>query len=132
MAAGSVSVCSRAVAHNALARRREFQQRHPQSLFRREPALDIVRVQDVEGFSGAEDPALLEWAATANRILLTHDVATVAAYAYVLVRRGEPMPGVFELSRDVPILAAVEDMLLIDRCSRPDEWQAQVRYLPLR
>ena len=28
------------------------------------------------------------------------------------------MPGVFEVSRDVPILVAVEDILLISECSR--------------
>lgn len=42
------------------------------------------------------------------------------------------MPGVFEASRDVPILVAVEDILLISECSHPDEWEGQVRYLPLR
>lgn len=42
------------------------------------------------------------------------------------------MPGVFEMSRDVPIRVAVEDILLLTECSRPDEWEGQVRYLPLR
>ena len=64
------------------------------ALFRRDPALDIVRVQDVEDLCGADDPALPEWAAAANRILLTHDVTTVTAHAYARIRRGEPMPGV--------------------------------------
>jgi hypothetical protein len=30
-------------------------------LLRREPGLDIVRIQDV-GLSGADDPTVLEWA----------------------------------------------------------------------
>jgi hypothetical protein len=42
------------------------------------------------------------------------------------------MPGVFEVSRNVPILLAVEHILLITECSRSDEWEGQVRYLPLR
>jgi hypothetical protein len=42
------------------------------------------------------------------------------------------MPGVFEVSRDVPIRVAVEDILLLNECSRLDEWEGQVRYLPLR
>ena len=37
-----------------------------------------------------------------------------------------------EVSREVPILVAVEDILLISECSRPEEWEGQVRYLPLR
>jgi hypothetical protein len=101
------------------------------ALFRRNPALDIVRVQDV-GLSGAGDPTLLAWAAEATRVLLTHDVSTITAYAYDRVRSGDRMPGVFEVSRDVPILISVEDILLISECSRPEEWEGQVRYLPLR
>jgi len=31
-------------------------------LLRQKPSLDIVRIQDV-GFSGADDPTILEWAA---------------------------------------------------------------------
>jgi predicted nuclease of predicted toxin-antitoxin system len=45
-------------------------------LLRRQPELDIVRVQDV-GLRGADDPTVLEWAAQEGRILLTHDVATI-------------------------------------------------------
>jgi hypothetical protein len=101
------------------------------ALFRRNPALDIVRVQDV-GLSGKDDPTVLAWAAEANRVLLTHDVSTITAYAYDRLRNGHDMPGAFEVSRDVPILVAVEDILLISECSHPHEWEGQVRYLPLR
>lgn len=45
-------------------------------VFRRKPSVDIVRVQDV-GLSGEEDPTILAWAAQEDRILLTHDVATI-------------------------------------------------------
>lgn len=101
------------------------------ALFRRNPALDIVRAQDV-GLGGVDDPTLLTWAAEAARVLLTHDVSTMTAYAYARVRAGHRMPGVFEVSRDVPISTAVADILLIDECSHPKEWEGQVRYLPLR
>jgi hypothetical protein len=83
------------------------------ALFRRDPTMDIVRVQDV-GLSGVDDPALLAWAAEAKRVLLTHDVSTITAYAYDRVRSGQRMPGVFEVSRDVPIRVAVEDILLLN------------------
>ena len=61
-------------------------------MLRRAPDLDIVRVQDVE-LSGADDPTVLEWAAQAGRILLTHDVKTITQYAYERIRAGLPMPG---------------------------------------
>ncbi|MEW5717148.1 MAG: DUF5615 family PIN-like protein [Chloroflexota bacterium] len=100
-------------------------------LLRREPTLDLVRVQDV-GLSGAADPTILEWAAQAGRVILTHDVTTVTRYAYERVRAGKPMPGVFEASRSISIGHAIEDILLLAECSSEDEWEGQVRYLPLR
>jgi hypothetical protein len=98
---------------------------------RRHPAIDIVRVQD-EGLSGAEDPIVLAWAADAGRVVLTHDVSTMTRYAYDRVREGKPMPGVFEVTREVPIGVAIDEILLLAECSLPGEWEGQVRYLPLR
>lgn len=46
----------------------------------RKPDLDLLRVQDTE-MAGADDPAVLEWAAREERILLTHDLATMTGYA---------------------------------------------------
>jgi hypothetical protein len=100
-------------------------------LLRRNPELDIVRIQD-NGLSGVDDPSVLEWAAKEGRILLTHDVTTVSRYAYERVQKGQPMPGVFEVSRGVPISCAIEDILLLAECSLEGEWEGQVRYLPLR
>ena len=82
--------------------------------------------------SGADDAAVLEWAARENRVLITHDVSTMTKYAYDRVRRGEAMPGVFEISRSVPIGRAIEDILLVADCSLQNEWEGQVRYLPLQ
>jgi hypothetical protein len=101
------------------------------ALFRRNAGVDIVRAQDA-GLTGFDDEALLAWAAEQNRVLLTHDVSTITAHAYQRVVNGELMPGVFEVSRDVPIRVAVDDILLIAQCSKPGEWDGQVRYLPLR
>lgn len=99
-------------------------------LLRRRPGLDIVRVQDV-GLRSAPDDKVLAWAANERRLLLTHDVSTVTAYAYQRVRDGLRMPGVFEVRRDVPIATVIDDVLLLDEFSEPDEWEGQVRYLPL-
>ena len=100
-------------------------------LLRRNPDIDIVRVQDV-GLSGANDPTVLAWAADEGRVLLTHDVSTLTRYAYERVQAGQAMPGVFEISRNLAIGAAIEDILLIVECSLEGEWEGQVRYLPLR
>src|ERR1051326_3638670 len=98
---------------------------------RRNPAVDVVRIQDA-GLSGADYPSILEWAAQTGRVLLTHDVSTMTRHAYDRVRDGKPMPGVFEVGRHVPIGLAIEEILILCECSREGEWEDQVRYLPLR
>jgi hypothetical protein len=99
-------------------------------LRRRDDELDIVRVQDVE-LSGAPDPVILDWAARHGRVVLSHDVSTMVGFAYDRVKAGQAMPGLFEVSRQVPLGEAIEDLLLLARCSLEGEWEGQVRYLPL-
>jgi len=93
--------------------------------------IDIVRVQDV-GLSGAEDPEVLAWAANENRVLLTHDITTITKYAYERIEANLPMPGVFEVPQTASIKTVIDDILLLAECSLENEWQGQVRYLPLR
>jgi hypothetical protein len=94
------------------------------------PELDVVRVQDV-GLHAAKDPAVLAWAAETERIVLTHDVNTMTGYAYERVAAGERMPGVFHVPLWVSVGRAIEDLLLLAECSKEDEWEGQVRHLPL-
>lgn len=100
-------------------------------LLHRKPDLDLVRAQDV-GLSGADDPALLAWAAQHGRVILTHDVTTMTRYAYERVEAGQPMPGVFEMSRFLAIGAVLKDVMLLAEYSLEGEWEGQIRYLPLR
>lgn len=100
-------------------------------IHRRDPSIDIVRVQDA-GLTTANDPTVLEWAAQTGRVLVTHDVATITHYAYERVRAGQLMPGVFEVNRTTPLAEAIEDIILLAECSLEGEWENQVRYLPLR
>lgn len=100
-------------------------------VLRRNPQVDIVRIQDV-GLSGADDPVVLEFAAQTGRVLLTHDVSTITHHAYERVREGKPMPGVFEVGRHVPLRTVIEDLIVLAELSLDDEWEGQVRYLPLR
>ena len=65
-------------------------------------------------------------------MLLTHDAATITYHAYERVRRGEEMPGIFEVSRSVAVRVAIEDIIILAECSVPGEWNGQVRSLPLR
>lgn len=99
-------------------------------LVRRLPDLDIIRVQDA-GLSGADDSAVLEWAANEARVVLTHDIATLVGHALDRVSAGKPMPGVFAARSSGPIGSTIEDLVLLAECSVEGEWSGQVRFLPL-
>ena len=99
-------------------------------LLRRNPKLDIVRVQDV-GLSGADDPSVLQWAADQGRVIVTHDVSTLAKHAFDRIAAGQPMPGVFEVKSVAPVGLAIDDLVLLAECSVDGEWEGQVRFLPL-
>lgn len=99
-------------------------------LMRRQPSLDLVRLQDI-GPEGLDDPAVLAWAAANNRILLTHDRATMPDFAYSRVIAGQPMPGVFIVNDYLPVRQAIDELLLLDKCSEQTEWAGVVLYLPL-
>lgn len=100
-------------------------------VLRQSSGTDIVRVQDM-GLSGADDPAILVRAAQEGRIILTHDVATMVTFAYQHIQAGLYMPGLFEVSRRVPVGLAIEEIILIAECSLEGEREEQVRFLPLR
>jgi hypothetical protein len=99
-------------------------------LLRRNPTLDIVRVQDV-GLSGADDPSVLQWAADQGRILVTHDISPLAKHAFDRTAAGQPMPGVFEVRSVASVGQAIDDLILLAECSLDGEWEGQVRFLPL-
>jgi predicted nuclease of predicted toxin-antitoxin system len=99
-------------------------------LLARRPELDLVRVQDV-GLSHTDDRVILAWAAANDRILLTHDKATIPGYAYDRVTAGEPMPGVF-LAEGMAVREMIDEVLMIDAASEQGEWADQVWFLPLR
>lgn len=99
-------------------------------LLRRQPDLDIVRVQDVD-LSGADDRDVLAWAAENDRIIRTQDRATMPSYALERVGDGKAMPGLFILNDRFPVGEAIDEILLIVECSTQEEWTELAVYLPL-
>jgi uncharacterized protein DUF5615 len=95
------------------------------------PEIDIVRVQDTDKIASPA-PELLAWAAEQGRILLSHDVQTLAGYAYDRVHRGLPMSGIIVVRISQSISTTIEELSLLIGASTPDEFENQVRYIPLR
>ncbi|WP_017300220.1 DUF5615 family PIN-like protein [Nodosilinea nodulosa] len=99
-------------------------------LFLRQPSLDLLRVQDV-GLQEVDDPAILDWAASNGRILLTHDRATMPNFAYERLSQGQPMPGLFVINDRMPVRQVIDELVLLIDASGQDEWNGLVLYLPL-
>ncbi|HEY9743165.1 MAG TPA: DUF5615 family PIN-like protein [Coleofasciculaceae cyanobacterium] len=99
-------------------------------LFLRQPNLDLLRVQDV-GLREVDDPAILDWAASNERILLTHDRATMPDFAYQRLIRGEQIAGLFVVNDRMPIRQAIDELLVLIDYSEQAEWKGSVLYLPL-
>jgi hypothetical protein len=94
------------------------------------PHLDLLRVQDAD-LEGADDPTILEWAATERRVLLSHDASTMPGHAYDRIGQDLPMPGVFIVGQSLPIGQAIEEIVVLAQCSREGEWEGRVLHLPL-
>ena len=108
-----------------------FDRRILAGLRARLPELDIVRVQDTEMYQ-SPDEELLAWLADEGRILLTHDVQTLINGAYARVKEGLSMPGVIEVHQDTPIGAAVDELEVVLGAGTSEDFENQVKYIPLR
>jgi hypothetical protein len=108
-----------------------FDGRILQGLQRRLPTLDIIRIQDTVMYQ-LPDPELLDQLAQEDRILLTHDVRTMPGFVYERVRAGQPMPGIIEVHRSTPIGQAIDELEILLGAGQPDDFENQVRYVPLR
>ena len=96
----------------------------------RRPDVDMIGVQDTE-FSGAEDSAVLEWAAKEGRILLTHDLETMTRYANERIAQGLPMAGVIFVRDTLPVAKVIDDLLAILGASEASDWENRTDFLPL-
>jgi hypothetical protein len=94
------------------------------------PRLDIVRAQDVS-LAQKSDAELLEWAAPDRGIVLSHDSNTMPSAAHARVLVGHPMPGLIIVRQTVPTGRALQDLRLMVECSFDEEWESQVRYIPI-
>lgn len=109
----------------------DFNNRIVRALLRRFPALDLVRVQDV-GLDGKHDREVLAWAALENRLVLTHDFATMIDFAYNRIAENLKMPGVIAVPQNLPLGEAIEEISALIEFSLENEWENQVVFIPLK
>ena len=98
---------------------------------RRVAAFDVIRSQDVDEISGLDDPAVLAWATTNGRVVLTHDLSTMIPAMQEQVKRFASCSPIVFARDSLPVSLVIEEILLLDECSIEPDWAAGVIYLPL-
>ena len=99
-------------------------------LIRRLPQLDVVSVRDV-GLVSQPDPVILDWAASEDRTILTHDLKTMVRDAEQLVAERQPMAGLIFLPNQLALGRAIRDLELVMECYTESEMRNRVVRLPL-
>jgi hypothetical protein len=107
----------------------DFNQRIALGLLRREPTIDFQMAHRGD-VVGRPDPEVLGVAARGNRILVSHDRATMPAH-FARFTESQSSPGLILVSQDVDIGTAIEDLLLIWAASNMEEWRDKIGFVPL-
>ncbi len=64
-------------------------------------------------------------------MLLTHDIKTIPDFAHKRVASGLPMPGAIIVRSTLPIAIVIDELVIIEAASAPEDWTDGVYYLPL-
>lgn len=107
-----------------------FDQRILRGLRLRLPQLDYIIAQQA-GMSGLSDAALLDWAASRGRIIVTHDVNTITRHANERMKHRLPMSGVIIVPDALEIGRAIGDLEIITECATVLDLANQIQFLPL-
>jgi hypothetical protein len=96
---------------------------------RREPTLDFQTAL-VGGMVGLTDPKVLTKAAIDGRVLVTHDHRTMIRHFKEFVVQ-QSSAGLIVVRQSLPIRAVVDDLLLVNAVTEPDDWINRLAFLPL-
>ena len=94
-----------------------------------EPAIDFASAIDSQ-LRGVRDPDLLELAAAASRVLVSHDRRTMLKHFRDRLAAGKSSPGLLIVSQDTLVGPVVESIILLWSVSSPAELSGQAYHLP--
>ena len=99
-------------------------------LRRRITDLDSRTVQEAD-LPDASDPAVLDWAATQGRVVITHDHRTMRPCAEDRLKAGMPMTGLILVRQTAALGQVIDDLVLIAEATTVEEWKGTIVFLPL-
>jgi hypothetical protein len=93
------------------------------------PEIDI-RTAAEAGLEGLRDPDVLRICADSGRVLVSQDRRTMPAH-FARYAAGARSPGVVLLRQAIPIVDAIEELILIWSASEAAEWVGRLVWIPL-
>ena len=97
---------------------------------RRISELDSTTVREAE-LPEASDPAVLDWAASQGRVVITHDHRTMRPCAEDRLKTGLPMSGLILVRQAAALGQVIDDLVLIAEATTAEEWEGTIVFLPL-
>jgi hypothetical protein len=97
---------------------------------RREPSMDFLSAH-AANLEGIPDSQVLSLAALEGRILISSDYRSMPSHFNNFLADGNTSPGLFLVSKQLPIGLAIDSLVLIWSASSESDRINQVRYLPL-
>jgi predicted nuclease of predicted toxin-antitoxin system len=108
----------------------DFNGRIVRGVRRRTSKIDTITAQEA-GLADASDSAVLEWAASDGRVVISHDHKTMRAYAEERLKQGSQMAGVILVSQSDPLGEVIDDLVLVGEITTAEEWEGKIIFLPL-
>jgi hypothetical protein len=96
---------------------------------RRDPSVDFLTAQ-AAGLCGMNDSAVLALAAEHQRVLVSHDVGSMAVH-FRAFARWKSEPGVFLVPQSLDVGTATDELLPIWLASEASEWEDRLEWRPL-
>ncbi len=81
--------------------------------------------------AGAQDAALVQWAAVNQPVLVTHDRKTRLKATYERMRSGQTIAGLVIVRKELRLVRAIEDLVLLLECCTETDLENQVVFIPL-
>jgi hypothetical protein len=100
-------------------------------LLTREPSINVLDIKET-AFRRFDDDAILELAASEERIVISHDRNTMTKAFVARLRGGQPTTGLLIVPQRSQIGPIVESLVLIWSASSLDDWRYSIEFLPLR
>jgi Domain of unknown function (DUF5615) len=109
----------------------DFNENLGRGLRRNEPSIDFQTAFD-GGTRGLEDRQVLELAAAAGRVVVSHDRNTMVGEFFRFLADGHSSPGLIIVTQDTDEGDLIDDLLLLWGASREEELRDRVRWVPIR